>query len=71
MRKINFQECPICEKEILSDATTKSYCRLCGMNIDNLNAYVKMLVGGRTEKAFNIKEIKTTLNKFKPLSLVL
>jgi len=36
MRKINFQECPICEKEILSDATTKSYCRLCGMNIDNL-----------------------------------
>jgi hypothetical protein len=26
------------------------------MNIDNLNAYVKMLVNGRAEKAFNIKE---------------
>ncbi len=26
------------------------------MNIDNLNAYVKMLVDGRAEKAFNIKE---------------
>lgn len=26
------------------------------MNIDNLNAYVKMLVNGRAEKAFNLKE---------------
>ncbi len=26
------------------------------MNIDNLNAYVKMLVGGKTVKAFNLKE---------------
>ena len=26
------------------------------MNIDNLNAYVKMLVGGRPQKAFNLKE---------------
>lgn len=26
------------------------------MNIDNLNAYIKMLVGGKPQKAFNIKE---------------
>lgn len=26
------------------------------MNIENLNAYVKMLVGGKAEKAFNIRE---------------
>jgi len=35
MTQITSLACPICEKEIMSDATITNYCKLCGMNIEN------------------------------------
>ena len=35
MREDSFPNCPICKKDIVSDADRRGYCKLCGMVLDN------------------------------------
>lgn len=49
--RVSAEDAEFLEKQFSPVFTAKDI-----MNIDNLNAYVKMLVGGKTSKAFNIKE---------------
>lgn len=49
--RVGAEDAEFLEKQFAPVFTAKDI-----MNIDNLNAYVKMLVDGRSEKAFNIKE---------------
>ncbi len=49
--RVSSEDAEFLEKQFSPVFTAKDI-----MGIDNLNAYVKMLVGGRPQKAFNIKE---------------
>jgi hypothetical protein len=49
--RVSAEDAEYLEKQFSPTFTAKDI-----MNIDNLNAYAKILVGGRAEKAFNIKE---------------
>ncbi len=49
--RVGAEDAEFLEKQFAPVFTAKDI-----MNIDNLNAYIKMLVGGKTVKAFNIKE---------------
>lgn len=49
--RVSSEDAEYLEKQFSPTFTAKDI-----MNIDNLNAYVKMLVNGRPQKAFNIKE---------------
>ena len=49
--RVGAEDAEFLEKQLSPVFTAKDI-----MNIDNLNAYLKMLVNGRAEKAFNIKE---------------
>lgn len=49
--RVGAEDAEYLEKQLSPVFTAKDI-----MNIDNLNAYVKMLVGGKTVKAFNLKE---------------
>lgn len=49
--RVGAEDAEFLEKQLSPVFTAKDI-----MNIDNLNAYVKMLVGGKTVKAFNLKE---------------
>lgn len=49
--RISSSDAEVMEKQFAPEFTAKDI-----MGIDNLNAYVKMLVNGKPQKAFNIKE---------------
>ncbi len=49
--RVSSEDAEYLEKQFAPEFSAKDI-----MNIDNLNAYVKMLVNGRVSKAFNIKE---------------
>lgn len=34
------KECPICEKEIISDATIIEFCKLCAMQVEKNNRFI-------------------------------
>jgi endogenous inhibitor of DNA gyrase (YacG/DUF329 family) len=67
--RIENTPCPICGKAIISDATVRKFCRLCGMGIpDPSNVPKQHIKDGRTlyfccDKCFSIYKIEIAIQQ--------